>query len=108
MWLLLSPTAPSAGRFADLGEFRASWAKWIATWKEGRAGTLTPLSFRVSEFRGDKSAGHSTSHVDYTVAIFVRGREAEKPIATYRMMHGLVRGADRMWYLNQATLVNAR
>lgn len=108
MWLLLSPTARSAGRFASFDEFKSNWVRRMTAWKEGKAGTFTPLSFRVSEFRGDKSAGHSTSHVDYTVQVFVRGREQEKPINTYRMLHGLVRGPDRMWYLNQGTLTSAR
>ncbi len=107
MWLLLSPTARSAGRFSSLDEFRSHWVRRMATWKEGRGGKFTPLSFRISEFRGDKSVGQTTSHVDYTVQVFVRGREADKPIATYRMMHGVVKGPDRMWYLNQGTLASA-
>ena len=108
MWLLLSPTARSAGRFEDFAAFRASWTKRMVSWKQGKGGTFTPLSFRISDFRGDKSVGHSISHVDYTVQVFVRGHENEKPINTYRMMHGLVRGPDRMWYLNQGTLATTR
>ena len=108
MWLLLSPTARRSGRFDDFAAFRTTWSKRMAAWKEGKGGTFTPLSFQVSDFRGDKSVGHSTSHVDYTVRVFVRGQENEKPINTYRMTHGLVRGSDRMWYLNQGTLTTAR
>ena len=107
MWLLLSPTARSAGRFANFGEFQTHWSRRMASWKEGRGGKFTPLSFRVSDFRGDKSVGVSTAHIDYTVQVFVRGHETEKPIATYRMMHGVVKGPDRMWYLNQGTLASA-
>ncbi len=107
MWLLLSPTARSAGRFSNFGEFQTHWSRRMAGWKEGRGGKFTPLSFRISDFRGDKSVGQSTSHIDYTVQVFVRGQEAEKPIATYRMMHGVVKGPDRMWYLNQGTLASA-
>ena len=108
MWLLLSPTARSSGRFDDFAAFRTSWSKRMTAWKAGKGGAFTPLSFRVSDFRGDKSVGHSTSHVDYTVQVFVRGQENEKPINAYRMSHGLVRGSDRMWYLNQGTLTTAR
>ncbi len=108
MWLLLSPTARNMARFNDLDDFRSHWRKRMASWKEGRGGTFTPLSFEVSDFRGDKSVGHSTSHVEYTVNVFIRGKDKEKPINCYRMAHGLVRGPDRMWYLNQATLTTAR
>ena len=108
MWLLLSPAARTAGRFEDFSSFRTSWSKRMATWKEGKGGSFTPLSFDVSDFRGDKSVGQSTSHVEYTVRVCVREQENEKPINTYRMAHGLVRGPDRMWYLNQGTLTSGR
>ena len=107
MWLLLGPTARSVGRFSSFEDFRSQWVRRMAGWKEGRGGKYTPLSFKVTEFRGEKSVGQSVSHVDYTVQVFVRGHETEKPIATYRMMHGVVKGPDRMWYLNQGTLTSA-
>ena len=106
MWLLLSPAARQAGRFTDFGEFRANWRRRIAGWKEGRGGKFTPLSFQIGDFRGDKSVGLTTSHVEYTVQVFVRGQEAGKPINSYRMSHGVVKGPDRMWYLNQGALTS--
>ena len=77
------PTARQHGRFSNFGEFQSHWAKRMATWKEGKGGQFTPLTFQISEFRGDKSAGQTTSHIDYTVRVFVRGQESAKPIATY-------------------------
>ena len=107
MWLLLSPAGRSLGRFSNFDEFKSHWVGRMANWKSGRGGRFTPLNFRVIDFRGDKSVGHSTSNVEYTVQVFVRGHEAEKPIASYKIAHGLMKGPDRMWYLNQASLASS-
>jgi len=107
MWLLVSQTGRESGQFSRYDEFKSHWEGRMANWKQGRSGRFTPLAFQISDFKGDKSVGHTTSHVEYTVRIFVRNHEAEKPIATYRMAHGLVKGSDRMWYLNQATLLSS-
>ncbi len=107
MWLLLTPTARASGRFSTYDSFKTHWAERVAHWKKGRGGLSTPLTFRVSDFRGDKSVGQSTSQVEYTVRVTLRDQEAGKPIASYSMAHRLVKGPDRMWYLDQATLASS-
>ena len=105
MWLLLSDLGKESGRFSTFEGFRDHWKGRIAGWRKASgAGKYTPLKFEVDGFRADKSTGKATSRADYTVHVYVRDREAEGPIETVRMAHGLVKGPDRMWYLNRGVL----
>jgi len=105
MWLLLSTLGREPGRFATFEEFRDHWRSRVEGWKgSGGAGKWTPLKFAVVDFQADKSTGKSTSKAEYTVHVLVRGRVQDGPVASFRMAHGLVKGPDRMWYLNRGTL----
>ncbi len=105
MWLLLSSRAREEGRFSTFEDFRDHWKGRISAWREAaRAGKYTPLKFDVENFQADKSTGKSTSRADYTVLVFVRDRESDGPIESVRMAHGLIKGPDRMWYLNRGRL----
>jgi hypothetical protein len=105
MWLLLSDQGREAGKFASFEQFRDHWKNKIDGWKQSQGGSkFTPLKFEVEGFRADKSAGKETSQADYNVAIYVRGKESAGPIETFRMSHGLVKGPDRMWYMNRGVL----
>jgi hypothetical protein len=105
MWLLLSTQAREAGGFSSFEAFRDRWKDRIGRLRAGRgAGNYAPLVFEVEDFRADKSTGKSTSRADYTVHVFLRGKEDEGPIESVRMAHGLVKGPDRMWYLNRGVL----
>ncbi len=108
MWLLLSVVGRESGKFGSFEQFRGYWSGAIERWRrEGGVGKFTPLKFEVDAFRADKSTGKETSRADYTVNVFIRDREDVGPIETFRMAHGLVRGPDRMWYLNRGRLDSA-
>jgi hypothetical protein len=105
MWLLLSTMGRDSGRFGGFEGFRDHWKGRIERWRQSKgAGKYAPLKFEVDGFRADKSTGKETSKADYTVNIFLRDREGEGPIESIKMVHGLVKGPDRMWYLNRGTL----
>jgi hypothetical protein len=105
MWLLLSEAGRRSGKFASYEDFRDHWKSRIGRWRrEAGVGQYTPLKFEVDAFRADKSTGKETSRADYTVVVSIRDREDVGPIESIRMVHGLVRGPDRMWYLNRGVL----
>ena len=108
MWLLLSSLGRESGSFTSFEDFRAYWMGRIERWKAIKGvGKYTPLKFEVDSFRADKSTGKSTSRADYTVNVYIRDRESEGPIESIKMAHGLIKGPDRMWYLNRGTLDQA-
>jgi hypothetical protein len=105
MWLLLSSRAREEGRFSSFEDFRDHWKGRIEAWREAAgAGKYAPLMFDVEGFQADKSTGKATSRADYTVLISVRDQEPAGPIESVRMTHGLIKGPDRMWYLNRGRL----
>ncbi len=105
MWLLLSSAGRESGPFASFEAFRDHWKGRVDGWKaRGGAGRFTPLKFAVVAFRADKSTGKETSKADYTVHVLIRGRVEDGPIASFKVAHGLVKGPDRMWYLNTGKL----
>jgi hypothetical protein len=108
MWLLLSVLGRESGKFRTFEGFRDYWKGRVEGWRrEGGVGKYAPLKFEVDAFRADKSTGKETSRADYTVNVFIRDREDVGPIASFRMAHGLVKGPDRMWYLNRGKLESA-
>lgn len=104
MWLLLSRDGRVSGEFASFEGFRSYWKKRLAALKAGRTSGLTPLKFQVTKFRSEKSAGKTAIDATWTVQVFVRGRTQEGPIEEFRVASSLVKGPDRMWYLDKGTL----
>ena len=104
MWLLLSRDGRVSGEFASFEGFRSYWKKRLAALKAGRTSGLTPLKFQVTKFRSEKSAGKTAIDASWTVQVFVRGRTQEGPIEEFRVSSSLVKGPDRMWYLDKGTL----
>jgi hypothetical protein len=105
MWLLLSSGGRESGPFRTFEDFREHWKGRIEGWRASRgAGKFAVLSFEVEDFQADKSTGQSTSKADYTVRVVFRDQPDAAPVASYRMTHGLVKGPDRMWYLNRGVL----
>ena len=105
MWLLLSSAGRESGPFPDFDRFRDHWKGRVAEWRSSLGGgKYAPLAFDVENFQADKSSGKTTSRADYTVRVSLRDGGDDGPDASYRMIHGLVKGPDRMWYLNKGAL----
>jgi hypothetical protein len=107
MWLLLSRAGRTTSSYGSFEGFKAYWKDKLRTIKGDRAGAMTPLVFEVENFRGDKSAGKSQVLVHFTLKISVRGRRQAGPISSIPGEVGLVRGPDKMWYLESGTLPHA-
>jgi hypothetical protein len=105
MWLLLSTPGKTSGSYGSFEGFRAYWKGRLKALRGDRAGGFTPLSFEITDFKAEKSAGKSAIEAKYSIVIHIRGQHAQGPIATYRAATWLVKGPDNMWYLNDGTLV---
>jgi len=105
MWLLLSNAGRVSGEYASFEGFRAYWKRRLAGLRSsGRASGFTPLKFQVVDFKSEKSAGLSAIDVTFTVNVSVRGRQGEGPFESVKVETSLVKGPDRMWYLDRGTL----
>ena len=108
MWLLLSTGGRTSGHFSNYPEFKKYWVERLAHFRTGRTGRFSPLKFEVSDFKSDKSQGKSSVDAKYTLNVTIRGRQGEGPLASYRMETSLVKGQDRMWYLDKGYLPGER
>jgi len=108
MWLLLSTGGRTSGHFSTFPEFKSYWADRLAKLRAGHAGRFTPLKFEVGDFKSEKSQGKTSVDAKYTLKVWIRGRQGEGPIASYRVETGLVKGQDRMWYLDEGFLPGER
>jgi hypothetical protein len=104
MWLLLARTGRTSSSYGSLEGFKAYWSDKIKTIKGDRAGAFTPLVFEVDNFRGEKSGGKSRAEAKFTLKISIRGQRQAGPIASIPGEVSLVRGPDKMWYLESGTL----
>ncbi len=107
MWLLLSRNGRTTSSYGSFEGFKAYWKEKLQTIKGSRAGAMTPLVFEVENFRGDKSAGKSQVVVRFTLKISIRGQRQTGPISSIPGEMSLVRGPDKMWYLESGTLPHA-
>jgi hypothetical protein len=105
MWLLLATDGRSSPSFGAYGEFETYWRGKVAAWKTDASLTapLNPFEIEVIDFKSDKSAGQTELDATYTARVIKRGQPGEA-IATYNIALRLVRGSDKMWYLNSGTL----
>ena len=104
MWLLLARTGRTTSSYGSFEGFKAYWSEKLRTIKGSQAGTLTPLVFEIENYRGDKSAGKSRVEAKFTLKISVRGHRDAGAIASIPGQISLVRGPDKMWYLENGTL----
>lgn len=104
MWLLLARPGRTTSSYGSFEGFKAYWNEKLRTIKGSRAGTMTPLVFEVEDYRGEKSGGKSRVEVKFTLKVLVRGQRQAGPIASLPGQMSLVRGPDRMWYLESGTL----
>jgi len=106
MWLLLSTAGRVSTAFGSYEGFKAYWKDRLGRLRQGHAGSMTPLVFTVADFKADKSAGMTRIDADFTVKVLVRGQRQAGPIHTFPIRIALVRGPDKMWYLEDGTLTS--
>ena len=104
MWLLLSSAGRSSGQFSSFGGFKACWAERHAALRGTQGGRWPPLRFEVADFQSDKSAGQTALDAKFTLNVFLGDKQDKPPLQSYWIKMGLVKGPDRMWYLNKGTL----
>jgi hypothetical protein len=107
MWLLLARPGRFSASYGSFEGFKAYWNDKLRTIKGSQAGTFTPLVFEVENYRGDKSAGKSRTEIKFTLKISIRGQRQAGPISSIPAQMSLVRGSDKMWYLESGTLPQA-
>ena len=107
MWLLLSKAGRISTAYGSFEGFKTYWKDRLGRLKQGHAGTLTPLVFEVEDFKAEKSAGRVKIDAEFRLKISVRGQRQAGPIHTFPMRIALVRGPDKMWYLESGTLPRA-
>jgi hypothetical protein len=104
MWLLLSTAGRISTAYGSLEGFKAYWKTRLAQLRKGHATSLTPLVFEVADFKSPKSAGEIRIDAEFTLKIWVRGKRRLGPIQAIPLRIALVRGPDKMWYLEDGTL----
>jgi hypothetical protein len=107
MWLLLSTAGRTTTSYGSFEGFKRYWTDRLRKLKGGQAGTMTPLVFEIAEYRADKSAGKAEVDALFTLKVWVRGRRQAGPLMSIPAQVSLVRGPDKMWYLESGTLPEA-
>jgi hypothetical protein len=108
MWLLLSSAGRTSSEFNTYQGFKNYWKARLAQLRGDRAGTFTPLVFKIEEFKSEKSAGLDAVEATFTVQVYLARKGTEELIHSIPVEAGLVRGSDQMWYLNRGTLPDKR
>jgi hypothetical protein len=108
MWLLLSSAGRVSDEFSTYEEFQSYWKRTLAQLAGGTASQFNPLEFTVAEFHSEKSAGMTALSAKFTVKIYRGEVSPANQVASYPITSGLVKGPDRMWYLNNGTIPAAR
>jgi hypothetical protein len=104
MWLLLSTAGRISTAYGSFDGFKAYWKDRLANLRSGHTTSMTPLVFEVAEFKAEKSAGLVRIDAQYTLKVSVRGQRSSGAIHVIPMTIALVRGPDRMWYLEDGML----
>ncbi|MDR3636391.1 MAG: hypothetical protein P4L84_21490 [Isosphaeraceae bacterium] len=107
MWLLLSRAGRTSASFASFEGFQNYWRTRLAQLRGDRVARTVPLKFQMVGFKAAKSSGLSTINVTYVIEVYARGNTGNGPIATVRIQTSLVKGPDRMWYLDLGSLPEA-
>jgi hypothetical protein len=108
MWLLLSSAGQASREFSSFGQFKSYWQRTLNKLQGGKPSPFNPLKFQVEDFHSEKSAGMTSLTAKFTVKVFRGEVEPANEVASYLITLGLVKGPDRMWYLNNGTLPNER
>lgn len=106
MWLLLSSAGRSCPEYVTFEAFESYWRNRLTALDDGVSKRFNPLRFEVEDFRSEKSKGQTA--IDGTFTLNVRHRRRpDQTVRSFRIALGLVKGPDRMWYLNRGTLPKA-
>jgi hypothetical protein len=105
MWLLLAKDGKENLIFSTFDEFKSYWKTRLMAWrlKARNTSSLNPFDVEVAEFKSDKSAGQTEVEAEYTARVVLHGKP-DQPVTTYRVALRLVRGEDKMWYLESGSL----
>jgi hypothetical protein len=106
MWLLLSNDGRETMSYQSFDEFKGYWKSRLAAWRVAAGGSsfLNPFDVVVADFKSEKSAGQTEVEAEYTATVVLHSSADRRPIASYGVSLRLVRGADKMWYLDAGTL----
>lgn len=103
MWLLLSDEGKQSRDFDSFATFRTYWKHRITQIRGAAVNSTTPLNFAILDFDADKSLGQTEVDAKYTVSVRPRGEDG-RVLEEVRIKTSLVKGPDKMWYLNSGTL----
>ncbi len=104
MWLLLSDPGKTSREYDSFATFRSYWKHRMNRLRGNAIKSSTPLTFVVGDYRGDKSAGKTSTEGSYSLAVGPRGGEATM---TFSISTSFAKGPDGMWYLNEGALPEA-
>lgn len=103
MWLLLSTEGRESAEFNSFATFRSYWKHRLTKLRGSSVKAITPLAFAIAEFDADKSAGQTAVIAKYILTVRPRG-DGGPVLDEVKIATSLVRGSDKMWYLNRGTL----
>ena len=105
MWLLLATDGRTSPAYRSFPEFKAYWKGRLARWKaEKGGGWLNPIEVEVVDFKSGVSAGQTEVEASYTAKVVGGDAPGRPTIAVYPVSLRLVRGPDKMWYLDDGAL----
>lgn len=107
MWLLLSLNGRSSRFFHSFNEFNIYWNKKLDSLKPAKGGRFNSLLFSVQDFKSEKSAGLTHLEAKFTLQVQERDQPTS-PGRTFPVTVRLVKGPDKMWYLEDGTMPEAR
>ncbi len=104
MWLLLTPEAQNSPHYSEFAGFQRYWKGRIQEWRHrGDAWAGTPVVMSIESLRANPDPNDPlVRHVNFDLAVSLRGRRSAGPVARYPMRWTTERGRDGQWYLLQA------
>lgn len=106
MWLFLAPEAQNCQSFTNYDSFKIYWEQRIREWRHrGNAWPLTPVVISINQFESKADPLDSNkTHLKFSIAVSLRGRRTNGPVASYNLNWVAVRSPDRQWYLADGNL----
>lgn len=104
MWYLLSSEGRDSTEFSTIEGLEAYWKRRLVALGKAEDLRYNPLQFEVVDFQSLKNSRQTAAKATYTVNVFSGSGRDDAPVATIPVQMGLVKGPDRMWYLDSGTL----